>query len=178
MKRTNFSILLLLLFLTSCAPSVSNEGFYETRAVAEILVNKPIDIDQYKSLLVTHGYLPSGKNFEYFEEIISYKDLQREIKESGIGNSLSEETAKLYFKNKRPFLYIRTIFIRGYRKVSFQVELVNPENSEIVFSARSSGGQTFYALRNELIRYISEHSDIFQIKEAQNIPPIPSPNPL
>lgn len=161
MAKTHISVLLLFISLVSCAPRLSRDKvFYETTAETEILINKPVDIDRFKSLLVVPWHWPIKKRTEFFEEVISYKDFNRKIIELNPGSSLTKETAKLYFK-EQPFLYIKVVDSYGYPTSIHQAELINPESSEVIFSVRSSGREALYAIKNQFNRYLSKHSDSF-----------------
>ncbi len=168
--RKYLPIFLLLLFLTSCVPQVQKTGdFYQTTAVAQILVNNSVDLDQFNSLLVVPGRWLPMEEIGYFDEVILTKDLLKEIRTTEIGDALSEETARTYFNREKKFLYLREKFVKEYYAYSFQVDLVNPGNSEVLFSVKSSGRESHAALVNEFIRYISEHSDTFQAKSIQDL---------
>ena len=182
MKKTIYLLFALTtLSLTSCTVQKVSEkketGFFEATKEAEILVNKPFDLDNNKSLLIVpNNTFTKGmvEKIGYFDRVITFDDLEKEIIKDNKQDEVGSLTEKIGINNAyrkyKKFLYLRFDDNKEKSK-RIQLKLINPENFDEIFVGDTlyddfwvgvNDQNTFNPLFNALIKYIQTNSKTYK----------------
>lgn len=168
------------LALQSCTvmkvSETKSDGFFESSKKAEILVNKPFDLDSNKALLVvpTNMFMKGmAEKIGYFDKVITFEELEKDIIIDGKQDEVGLMTGKIGINNAyrkyKKFLYLKFDDNKEKSK-RIQLKLVNPENFDELFVGDTlyddfwvgvSDQNTFNPLFNSLITYIKSNSKTY-----------------
>lgn len=172
----------LLLFLMGCTNFKvvhldEKTGYFPTASQAVTKKETPVDLDSMKALiLVPDEDFVKGQviNIKYFDQVISFKDLQSAIVKAGLQDkvpSVSDAIGlnKAYTAYK-PFLWLRYDQRADGRKAFGQFILTDPKTLEDIFIAEKeldyfwagvNDQTTWYPLFNAFIDYIKANSKTY-----------------
>lgn len=156
----------------------SSTGYFPTEVKADVVLKKPFDIDQRKSLLlVPNSEFIKGQaiNIGYFDEVMDFTDLENRViaaalvdKIPGVNNRIGVGNAAKHYK---PFLWLRfaSAPVGSSATVRLQGFLTDPISMEDLFVTETfvSGGlksvddqSHWYPMFNALIDYIKQNSNM------------------
>jgi hypothetical protein len=153
-------------------------GHFKTSAHAKTTISKAIDLDPMKALLLipdqdfVRGQI---KNIGYFENLITFKDLETEIVKNNLQDKIPDVSGRIglnkAYKEYKPFLWFR-YDTRGAGNDQYgQFILTDPGTLEDIFVAEIkldyvwagvNDQTTWYPLFNELIEYIKANSKTYK----------------
>jgi len=154
----------------------TDNGFFQATKTADILVNKPFNLDDNKSLLVVpNNTFMKGmaEKIGYFDEVITFDDLEKDIIKDNKQDEVGTLTGKIGINNAyrkyKKFLYLKFDDNKEKSK-RIQLKLVNPENFDEIFVGDTlydevwtgvNDQNTFNPLFNALITYIKSNSNTY-----------------
>ena len=178
MKR--LLLIFLVCLLTGCVTVLQVTGtdpvtgYFPTSHKAKIVKNSKFDMDARKSLLVAGGEdfgVKMINNINYFDNIITPKELEKEIIKNGLADKIPNINNQIGLHNAatkyKKFLYVSFQTRRIDNKPVMQFVVTDPVSMEDIFIAEAQdlprNDQTvFYPLYNALIDYIRENSETYQ----------------
>jgi hypothetical protein len=172
-----------LLLLTACSSmqvtTVDPEtGYFEAKKQAVTIVSKRRNLDAIKELiLVPDEDFVKGQinNIEYFNEVITFDDLEKAIIVNGLQDKVPSVRNKIGINKAaneyKPFLWFR-FDTRGSGNSEYaQFILTDPKTLEDIFIseihldylwAGVNDQYTWYPLFNEMIKYIDANSKTYR----------------
>lgn len=177
-------LLLLMVALSACGTTQKvvslnpATGYFPTEHKAVVVLDKPIDLDARKSLIVVaRSEFVQGqiRNIGYFDEAITLDDLQTRIVQAGLSEQVPSivdriglnRAAKVY----KPFLWLRHE-TRGTGTQQYaKIILTDATTLEDVFVAEThldyvwsgvNDQYNWYPMFNALIDYIEKHSETYR----------------
>jgi hypothetical protein len=184
-KRMTRNLLLIPVFLcfTACSigkivPVDPKTGLYPAQAQAKVITNKPIDLDQRKSLiLVPNDDFIKGliTNIHYFDEVIDFKQLETRIIQANLTDKIPSVQDKIGIniaaKNYKDFIWFR------YEKLTTDPSnptarfiLTDPITAEDIFITETeldyawkgvNDQYNWYPMFNSVIEYIKANSKTY-----------------
>ncbi|WP_426430939.1 hypothetical protein ACPX19_00920 [Winogradskyella sp. HB-48] len=153
------------------------DGYFNSTKKATILVSESFDLDSNKSLLVVPNspfMKGMAEKINYFDRIITFEDLEKEIIQNGKQDEVGALTGKIGINNAyrkyKKFLYLKFDDNPDNSK-RIQLKLVNPETFDDIFIADTAydvvwsgvnDQNTFNPLFNSLIDYIRTNSKTYK----------------
>ncbi|WP_027376546.1 hypothetical protein [Kaistella palustris] len=173
-------LLLTALAINSCTvmkvSEKTEDGLFQASKKADILVNKPFDLDANKSLLVVpnNSFMKGmAEKIGYFDQVITFDDLEKDIIRDNKQDEVGPLTGKIGINNAyrkyRKFLYLKFDDNKEKSK-RIQLKLINPENFDEIFIGDTlyddfwvgvNDQNTFNPLFNALITYIKGNSKTY-----------------
>ena len=148
-------------------------GLIETSTKATTIINKKVDLDSRKALLLVQNdpfVIGQAKALNYFTEIISIEQLETAIIQANLTDKVPTVRERIGInnaaKNYKPFLWLR-FDIDDTKREYVQMYLTDPLNMEDLFAAEVymdtvwvgvNDQNAWYPLFNELITYIKANS--------------------
>lgn len=181
MKKLIFAGMVLL--FSACTSMQVSEvdpqtGYFKAGKQAQTIVKKRVDLDSMKSLLLIpdedfiRGQI---ENIKYFDEIMTYDDLEKEIIKNDLQDKITDVRNKIGInkasKEYKWFLWFRFDTRGSGNKKYAQFILTNPETLDDIFVSEIhldyvvtgvNDQYTWYPLFNELIKYIEENSNTYR----------------
>ena len=182
MKKLILPLLILTTFtIQSCTVMKVSEktenGLFKASKKADILVNKPFNLDENKSLLVVpNNTFMKGmaEKIGYFDKVITFDDLEKDIikdnKQDEVGTLNGKIGINNAYRKYKKFLYLKFDDNKEKSK-RIQLKLVNPEDFDEIFVADTlyddfwvgvNDQNTFNPLFNALITYIKDNSKTYE----------------
>lgn len=178
-----FMVALVTLLLGACSSLKvvdvdPNTGYFPATTKAAVVVNKPIDLDSRKGLLLIPDVeFERGQitNIKYFDEVMMATDLEKKIVQNNLGDKVPSirdligvNNAAKHFKT---FLWFHheTIGVRPNQQARFI--LTDPLTMEDLFITETkldyvwagvNDQNNWYPMFNSLIDYIKEHSRTYR----------------
>ena len=154
----------------------TEKGLFKASKKADILVNKPFNLDENKSLLVVpNSPFMKGmvEEIGYFDKVITFDDLEKDIikdnKQDEVGTLNGKIGINNAYRKYKKFLYLKFDDNKEKSK-RIQLKLVNPEDFDEIFVADTlyddfwvgvNDQNTFNPLFNALITYIKGNSKTY-----------------
>jgi len=173
-----FALVLSACSVMQVTPVDPVTGYFKTNKQASTIVNKPVDLDTLKSLLlIPDQYFVQGQieNIKYFDQLITLDDLEKEIIINGLQDKITDVKSKIGINKAatayKPFLWFRYDTRSEKNKEYGQFILTDPKTQEDIFIAEVyldrvwagvHDNNTWYPLFNEMIKYIEEHSKTYR----------------
>lgn len=184
MKKSNLFLTLICsgLLLSSCTvmkvSERTDQGYFKSIKTATTIKSEKIDLDQHKDIIVVRKsendfVLGMVKNINYFNNVITISDLEKEIikdnKQDEVGNIQGKIGLNNIYRKYKKFFYLT--FDQGSNSKKIQLKLTNPDTADEVFIAETdfdivwsgvNDANTFNPLFNELIKYIEANSKTYK----------------
>ena len=148
-------------------------GLIETSTKATTIINKKVDLDSRKALLLVQNdpfVVGQSKALNYFTDIINTEQLETAIIQANLTDKVPTVRERIGInnaaKNYKPFLWLR-FDIDDTKREYVQMYLTDPLNMEDLFAAEVymdtvwagvNDQNAWYPLFNELITYIRANS--------------------
>lgn len=164
LMRKFYSITFFSLFLISCSPKISKTVNPQTDFQAEVTHEVSRDLSSYNTLFVPIGLVETGEELGYFNTVIPLHLIDRIIDvepgQSVNPHQLADALNTEGIDNQ--YLVLEQVRTLGQRS-SFQWNLTDPVNEELLFSSRMQWDFLSYlqvedALTNSLKEYLDENS--------------------
>jgi hypothetical protein len=159
------------------APVDPNTGYFPSQKKGAVVVNKPMDLDANKDLIVVaNSEFLTGqlRNINYFGEVITIEELQKRIIAAGLTDKVPTIQDRIGLSNAakyyKPFLWLR-FNVRGEQPSQYaQFILTGPATSEDYFLTETkldylwtgvNDQHNWYPMFNSLIDYIKQNSKTY-----------------
>jgi hypothetical protein len=179
----NLLLAAALVFLAACTSMQVTDidqktGYFPSQTKAAVLVNKPMDIDARKSLLlVIDDEFVKGQiaNIKYFDELMTRTELESRIVQANLSDKVPSVQDRIGInnaaKNYKDFLWFHFEHKGGRNDGKVQFILTDPltmedylvVETELDFVWKGVNDQNnWYPMFNALIDYISQNSKTYR----------------
>ena len=182
MKKILISFLMILLSACSVlkvVPLDPKTGYYPAQTEAKIILNKPIDLDKRKSLLlITDEDFVRGQitNMHYFDSLMTLNELETRIVQANLTDKIPSVADRIGInnaaKNYKDFLWFRVEFKKeGYANKSVHFILTDPQTMEDIFITETeldyawkgvNDQYNWYPMFNAMLKYIRDNSKTYK----------------
>lgn len=175
--------LVLALVVSACTsfkvtPVDEKTGHFPSSIKATVVMNKPIDLDSRKGLLlIPNGEFVKGQiaNIKYFDETMTFEDLEKRIVQAGLTEKVPSVRDRIGVNNAakhyKPFLWLRYEHTGEGRIKTGRFILIDPLTMEDYFITETKLDYAFagvndqnnwYPMFNSLIDHIQENSRTYR----------------
>ena len=173
----------LALLLSACSALKVTEvdpktGYFPTTVTANVVVNKPADLDARKSLvLVPRGQFERGQihNIKYFNEVMNVEELETRIIQAQLGDKVPSVRDRIGISNAakhyKDFLWFRYERVGQGNDLRGRFALTDPVTMEDLFVTETkldyvwagvNDQRNWYPMFNALIDYIRQNSKTYR----------------
>ena len=179
----HLAIAIIALMMSACSALKATKlnpetGLFPTSNQAFVVTNKPLDIDERKSLILVPDHefdIAQVTNIGYFDKVITTEDLETEIVKNNLSDKVPSVKDKIGLNNAakhyKPFLWFR-LDTRGSGNDEYvQFILTDPLTLEDYFVTEThmdrvwtgvNDQNNWYPMYNAFIEYIREHSNTYK----------------
>jgi hypothetical protein len=107
-----FSLLLILILVSSFCQNEDGKQLFKTKIKANVTINDTINLDEFKGVaLIPGGHLRKDlEKINYFTQIMTEKEFKKELKNAGLDpakfNFDSQQGVENVFKHYKKFIYV------------------------------------------------------------------------
>ena len=188
MKRNNvfrkpLLVICIVIIFSSCGTMGEatrtdiKTGHFPTNRTATLVRSKWVNKDTLKKLLVVPNldfWYTMGQNLNYFEEVMTYSDFQKNIIAKGLGDSIPSISDQIglnrAYKFYRPFVVLSALITKENSiGKEFRLTLYDPSKVETIFEnkiwvnnlwLRFTDQNTFFPLCNSLLDYLRAQDNL------------------